>query len=107
MNRKSELKVPGGKLLRADVKVNDRIEAVELHGDFFIYPETALDTIEQAFNGLPQSFDEDEAAAAIMDALPQHTDLVGFDAADVADVVKKAVEAGNTDTEQDAGDNDE
>jgi len=45
---KAELKVPGGKLLRASSMVKDgRIVEVKLTGDFFMHPEEAIDELER------------------------------------------------------------
>lgn len=96
MQGQSELKVPGGKLLRADVQYEDKITDVELHGDFFIYPEDALDDIEAAFTGLPVAFNEDEAVNSIINNLEDTVELVGFEPKHVAQVVDRAVQ-GDTD----------
>ncbi|MFB6294664.1 MAG: biotin--protein ligase [Candidatus Nanohaloarchaea archaeon] len=90
MNSRAELKVEGGKLLRADVSVTDEIEAVELHGDFFVYPEEALDRIEAAVEGVPVDAAPDELADGI-EAAAADAALVGFDPEDVAAVLREAV----------------
>ncbi len=93
MNSRAELKVEGGKLLRADVDAGEEIEAVELHGDFFVYPEEALDRIEAAVEGVdagaPAGTLEDRITEAAGDAA-----LVGFDAGDVAAVLREAMNSG-------------
>lgn len=88
---RAEYKVPGGKLLRVDVQYSDVIEAVELHGDFFIYPEDELDTIHTALQGIAADTDTETMAAQVADAVDDATDLVGFEPADVARVVVEAV----------------
>ncbi len=49
MNSRSIYKVPGGKLLRIsldyDEKTN-RIQQIKIMGDFFAYPEEAIETLE-------------------------------------------------------------
>ena len=58
-----EFKVPGGKLVVVDFDVIDsRIANFRLAGDFFLEPDTALDEINGAVNGL--SIDVDAAAIA-------------------------------------------
>ena len=52
-----EYKTPGGKLVVVDFIVHDgRLADVEVTGDFFLYPDDALDTIIAALNGLPPAF---------------------------------------------------
>lgn len=92
MIRTAEHKVPGGKLLRADVKFDETVEAVELHGDFFIYPEDAVEDIEAAFVGVAVEEDADELVNRIQDSLRPGAELVGFDPRDVVHVVKDAVQ---------------
>lgn len=97
MNGRSEHKVPGGKLVRADVRYEDTIQDVELHGDFFVYPETALDDVEKAFVGKSPDADEDELAQAVADNVPITAKLIGFSPEDAATAVKKAIDGGDTD----------
>ncbi|MDY6769512.1 MAG: biotin--protein ligase [Candidatus Nanohaloarchaea archaeon] len=94
MDGRAELKVESGKLLRADVSYGDRIEHVSLHGDFFVYPEEGLDTVEDALDGADAAADEQELADRVRQAVDADTRLVGFDAADVARVVREAVRDG-------------
>lgn len=91
MHGQAEHKVPDGKLLRADVFFDEDIDAVELHGDFFIYPEAALDDIEDAFAGMDTDAAPDTLTDAVEDAIPDGTELVGFTPLDVATVVAEAV----------------
>lgn len=91
----AERKVPGGKLLRADIAAEgSEIREVALHGDFFIYPEEALDAIEAALAG--RSADENvlSLVQAIEDAVPDDTRYVGFAPPDVATLVQEAVRDG-------------
>ncbi len=49
-----EFKVPGGKLVVVDLDVVDGvIRNFRLAGDFFLEPDTALEDINRAINGLP------------------------------------------------------
>lgn len=92
MQGRAEHKVPDGKLLRVDVAYEEQIDAVELHGDFFIYPEEALDAIEDAITGIPADADDDRIADAVMDGLPAGTELGGFTPQNVATVVTEAIQ---------------
>ena len=61
-----EYKVPGGKLVVVDLEVRDgRIADFRLAGDFFLEPDTALDDIDAAVNGLPVEADATAIAAAV------------------------------------------
>lgn len=89
----SEYKVPGGKLVVADVEVADgRIADAKISGDFFLEPDEAFDALSPALVG---SSAEDDAAAltARLDAAlaPFRPDLQGFSTADVARTVRRAV----------------
>lgn len=91
MRGRAEHKVPEGKLLRADVAVTDTVTAVELHGDFFIYPENAITRIEDALRGVKPNAAEDEIADTVRQAAG-NAELVGFAPEDVAQVVREAIE---------------
>ncbi len=50
MNSKSVYKVPNGKLLKVSLEYNDKnkqISNLNITGDFFIYPEEAIEIIEK------------------------------------------------------------
>ena len=50
MNSKSVYKVPNGKLLKINLDFNEKtnfIEKVRITGDFFAYPEEAIEKIEE------------------------------------------------------------
>ncbi|MFB6076938.1 MAG: biotin--protein ligase [Candidatus Nanohaloarchaea archaeon] len=94
MTGRAEYKVDGGKLLRADVTYGETVEAVELHGDFFVYPPEAKAAVEDAIVGLPRDADRETVAGAVRDAVPAHAELVGFAPEHVARVVAEAVDDG-------------
>ena len=86
-----EYKVPGGKLVVVDLDVVDgKIAHFRLAGDFFLEPDSALETINSAVNGLP----EDSAAARIAhfvrQALPEDANLLGFSPESVAVAVRRS-----------------
>lgn len=50
--KRFEYKVPGGKLLRAKLEIeNGRITSLQLSGDFFMEPETDLEELEMKLTG--------------------------------------------------------
>jgi len=51
---KAEMKVPGGKLLRACSKIQEgNITSVLLTGDFFLHPEESIEEMERRLRGIP------------------------------------------------------
>jgi lipoate-protein ligase A len=88
-----EFKVPGGKLVVVDLDVTDGlIHDFRLAGDFFLEPDSALDAINDAVNGLPEDADAAVIAAAIRDALPSDAILLGFSPDAVATTVRRALQ---------------
>ena len=87
-----EYKVPGGKLVVVDLDVEDgRLANVRLAGDFFLEPDTALEAINAAVNGLPEQTDAVAIAAAVRAALPDGAQLLGFTPDAVGTVVRRAL----------------
>ena len=87
-----EYKVPGGKLVVVDLEVRDgRIADFRLAGDFFLEPDTALDDIDAAVNGLPVETDASAIAAAVRAALPEGAQLLGFTPEAVGTTVRRAL----------------
>jgi lipoate-protein ligase A len=87
-----EYKVPGGKLVVVDLEVeNDRIVRFRLAGDFFLEPDSALDDINAAVNGLPVESDATVIAAAVREALPDGAQLLGFTPEAVGTAVRRAL----------------
>jgi|SRR5690554_408670 len=89
---KGEYKVAGGKLVVADVEVdNDRFSKVSISGDFFLEPDTALQQINDAIIGLPADASSEKITQAIDAALDDSVTMFGFSAAAVAIAVRRAV----------------
>ena len=87
-----EFKVPGGKLVVADLDVVDgRISGFRLSGDFFLEPDEALAAIDAAVNGLPAETDARALSAAIQAALPPDASLLGFTPDAVATAIRRAL----------------
>ena len=69
---RGEYKVPGGKLVAAEVEVDgDRISRVFVQGDFFLEPDEALEDINAALIGLPVTTNAEQLGRAIEAALPE------------------------------------
>jgi lipoate-protein ligase A len=87
-----EFKVPGGKLVVADLDVRDgRLADVRVSGDFFLEPDEALPAIDAALTGLPVASEAREIAAAVTAALPEDAVLLGFSADSIATAVRRAL----------------
>lgn len=87
-----EYKVPGGKLVVVDLEVRDGlISDFRLAGDFFLEPDTALEAIDAAVRGLPETADASTIAAAVRAALPAETQMLGFTPEAVGTAVRRAL----------------
>ncbi|MFJ3031280.1 biotin/lipoate A/B protein ligase family protein [Rothia terrae] len=90
-----EYKVPGGKLLVADVTVEDTIiTSTLISGDYFLEPEEAFDDMTQALVDASTKDSADELKNRLDASLAKYGEslaLHGFSTADVALVVKRAV----------------
>ena len=89
-----EYKVPGGKLVVVDLAVVDgHLAQVQVSGDFFLEPDSALDTIDAALHGLPADANEALLAAAVRVALGPEVRLFGITPEAVAIAVRRALDA--------------
>ncbi|MGW9628304.1 lipoate--protein ligase family protein [Microbacterium sp. NPDC055521] len=87
-----EYKVPGGKLVVVDLGVADGlIRDFRLAGDFFLEPDTALEAINAAVEGMPVEADAATIAAAVRAALPEGAQLLGFSPEAVGTAVRRAL----------------
>jgi lipoate-protein ligase A len=97
-----EFKVPGGKLVVVDLDVVDGVIAnFHLAGDFFLEPDSALESIDAAVNGLPADSDASRFSSAVRDALPKDATLLGFSAEAVATTVRRALAQATSFTDYD------
>ena len=87
-----EYKVPGGKLVVVDLDVeHGRIANFRLAGDFFLEPDSAIDDINRAVEGLPAESDSPTIAAAIRSSLPDGAQLLGFSPEAVAVAIRRSL----------------
>jgi lipoate-protein ligase A len=88
-----EYKVPGGKLVVVDLDVaDDHIARVQVSGDFFLEPDSALEAIDRAVCGLPADASEALLAAAVQVALDPGVQLFGITPEAVAVAVRRALD---------------
>jgi len=87
-----EYKMPGGKLVVIDLDVRDgHLAEVQLSGDFFLEPDSALGTINRALEGLPARADEATLADAVQTALGPETMMYGISPQAIAVAVRRAL----------------
>ena len=88
-----EYKVPGGKLVVADLDIVDgQLRNVEISGDFFLEPETALARITAAIEGMSSTAAEHELAQQVAVATIG-AELLGITPLGVAIAVRRATGA--------------
>lgn len=87
-----EYKMPGGKLVIADVHVQDgSIREFRLSGDFFLEPDEALETIDGAVTGLSAQSTATDIATAVEQSLPADAVLMGISPLAVGIAVRRAL----------------
>lgn len=87
-----EFKVPGGKLVVANVEVeNEHLAKVSISGDFFLEPESALEDINKALTGLPANVNARQIVQAIENALDENVEMYGFSVQVVAIALRRAL----------------
>lgn len=86
-----EFKVPGGKLVIADLDVTEgKISRANINGDFFLEPDEALDDINHALMGLPYDASHSQITKTLDSSLDDSVVMFGFDAHAVATAVRRA-----------------
>ncbi len=92
MRKRGDYKTPGGKLVTVTFDLTGhRIRNVQVSGDFFLYPEEALEDIRVALEGMPQGEPAATIAARIDEALPAEVEMVGFSSQAVAIAVERGI----------------
>lgn len=92
-----EFKVPGGKLVIADLTVGDdgpgtgTISTASINGDFFLEPDEALADINRALAGMSRDAPHGTIVEAVSAAVGPSTVMFGFDAHAVATAVRRAL----------------
>ncbi len=91
----AKLKVPGGKLLATRIVFSDKIERIEITGDFFVYPETGLWSIEKALTGLQAKSAEVDIVNLVKKVVESNgITLVGIDPESLAKAMIMAMKNG-------------
>jgi len=88
-----EYKMPGGKLVVIDLDIRDgRLTHVQLSGDFFLEPDSALRTIDAALEGQPADMDDAGLARSIRGALAPDVMMYGISPEAIAVAVRRALQ---------------
>jgi len=91
-NRHGEFKPPGEKLVVADLAVGDgRLTNVMISGDFFVYPDHVIHSINRALVGAPVSATHDDLADRIRAALSHDVEMLGVTPESIAEAVRRAL----------------
>lgn len=91
-----QYKIPGGKLVVVDLELDQgRLHQVQVSGDFFIEPDSALALINQALQGQPADAGHAAFSAAVQATLPADVQLYGISADGVAVAVQRALGSGD------------
>lgn len=89
---RGEYKVRGGKLVAVEVDVVDgRLAQAHVSGDFFLEPDSALEDIDNALNGMPADSTASQIAAAIRSALSPEVAMIGFSPEAVGIATRRAL----------------
>lgn len=89
-----EYKMPGGKLVVADLEVrNGKLTRVRISGDFFLEPDSALTLIDVALEGAPAEAGDQHHAAVIRAALDSNVRMYGVSPEAIAVAVQRALES--------------
>lgn len=90
-----EYKMPGGKLVVADLDVHaGQLRHVQVSGDFFLEPADALRRINDALEGLSALAGEAELANAVQNALSANVLMYGISPEAIAVAVRRALHEG-------------
>jgi len=89
--RRSQRKVPGGKLVRIDAVCEGQvISDIRISGDFFVHPEEALFSIERGLDEMRLDGNEGDMAERVGLAVSAAgATLIGFGAGDIADLLRE------------------
>ena len=87
-----EYKMPGGKLIVVDLDVRAGcLVNVQLSGDFFLEPDSALKIIDATLEGQPVDADEVTLVHAVRDALSADVMMYGLSPEAIAVAVCRAL----------------
>jgi lipoate---protein ligase len=89
--RRSQMKVPEGKLVRIEAVCDQGvISNIRITGDFFVHPEEALFTIERELDGLRLTGKEEDLGQKVITTVSASgATLIGFGPDNIADLLRE------------------
>ncbi|MDE1823498.1 MAG: hypothetical protein KGI00_05470 [Candidatus Micrarchaeota archaeon] len=88
----AEYKVPDGKLVSVKVTYSDRIESLQILGDFFIHPEESLTDIENIFINMDVNETEGRITEMIRGiVIAKKIEMIGVTPEAIAKTTKMAI----------------
>ena len=88
----AQQKVSGGKLVGVRVEYTDKIDRIQILGDFFMHPEESIFKIEEALLGAPLSESEWDIAERIRRVADANkVEMLGVTPEAIAATIKLAV----------------
>jgi lipoate---protein ligase len=88
-----EFKTPGGKLVQVDFSVESGLLVdVLVSGDFFLYPEEALQGITSSLEGSPADLTTIDRAALIAAAIPAGVEWLGSSPEGLSTAIERALQ---------------
>ncbi|MGI0141546.1 MAG: lipoate protein ligase C-terminal domain-containing protein [Candidatus Micrarchaeales archaeon] len=92
MEGSAKQKVPGGKLVAVRLTYSDKIDSIQILGDFFLYPEDSLPEIENALKGMNIDSSEQKFTQTIIDVMAKDKiELLGVTPQSISQTIKTAV----------------
>jgi len=86
----AEYKVEGGKLLKCTLNVDSNvISSIKITGDFFMYPEEKIESLEQMLAGV--KMDEESVREKMNDFFKTDVQVVGADAEDFVKLIMRTL----------------
>ncbi len=87
-----KLKVPAGKLVIIKVSYSDKIERIQILGDFFIHPEESLSHIEDALVGSMINSTKEEFSAQVSKVVDKEKiEMIGVTADAIGEALVMAI----------------
>ncbi|VVB87638.1 Lipoate-protein ligase A subunit 2 [uncultured archaeon] len=85
-------KVREGKLVKVEIEYDESIKKLKITGDFFMYPEDALERIEKTIVGLKKDAGMETIASKIRSIVEiEDVQMIGISAESLARVIREAL----------------
>ena len=92
MKGSAKVKVPNGKIVEVKLDFDGSINSIQILGDFFMYPESALKELESVLVGVSSSESEKNLTWIILETLKRNNaTAIGVTPDAIANVIRKAI----------------